>query len=141
MNRLVLWLLFCFQSSFIDLNFMAEKEGFEPSRRYSRPTPFPGEPLQPLGYFSMWFLSSLRLNLTQRLGFEPREVLPSPVFKTGALNQLDHLCIFIYSSFRRNRLLRYYTKHLFLSTTFPKKLFSNLRTNFLSNLLPSLVLI
>ena len=30
----------------------AEKEGFEPSRRFSRPTPFPGEPLRPLGYFS-----------------------------------------------------------------------------------------
>ncbi len=30
---------------------------------------------------------------TERLGFEPREVLPSPVFKTGALNQLDHLSI------------------------------------------------
>ena len=29
-----------------------EKEGFEPSHRYQRPTPFPGEPLQPLGYFS-----------------------------------------------------------------------------------------
>ena len=25
----------------------AEKEGFEPSRRYQRPTPFPGEPLRP----------------------------------------------------------------------------------------------
>ena len=25
----------------------AEKEGFEPSRRYKRPTPFPGEPLRP----------------------------------------------------------------------------------------------
>ena len=24
-----------------------EKEGFEPSRRFSRPTPFPGEPLRP----------------------------------------------------------------------------------------------
>ena len=30
----------------------AEKEGVEPSRRFSRPTPFPGEPLRPLGYFS-----------------------------------------------------------------------------------------
>ena len=71
---------------------MAEKEGFEPSRRYKRPTPFPGEPLRPLGYFSMWLLPFKLFWLTQRLGFEPREVLPSPVFKTGALNQLDHLC-------------------------------------------------
>ena len=29
-----------------------EKEGFEPSRRYSRPTPLAGAPLQPLEYFS-----------------------------------------------------------------------------------------
>ena len=32
--------------------FMAEKEGFEPSRRLSQPTPLAGEPLRPLGYFS-----------------------------------------------------------------------------------------
>ncbi len=37
-SRLVV--LFCFQGS-------PEKEGFEPSRRFSRPTPFPGEPLRP----------------------------------------------------------------------------------------------
>ena len=39
------------------------------------------------------FYHILLFYLTQRLGFEPREVLPSPVFKTGALNQLDHLCL------------------------------------------------
>ena len=32
--------------------FMAEKEGFEPSRQLSHPTPLAGEPLRPLGYFS-----------------------------------------------------------------------------------------
>ena len=32
---------------------MAEKEGFEPSRRLSQPTPLAGEPLRPLGYFSV----------------------------------------------------------------------------------------
>ncbi len=32
--------------------FLAEKEGFEPSRRLSQPTPLAGEPLRPLGYFS-----------------------------------------------------------------------------------------
>ena len=31
---------------------MAEKEGFEPSRPLTRPTPLAGEPLQPLEYFS-----------------------------------------------------------------------------------------
>ena len=33
---------------------MAEKEGFEPSRPLSGPTPLAGEPLQPLEYFSSW---------------------------------------------------------------------------------------
>ena len=42
---------FCRSRRFIS-SFWAEKEGFEPSRRFSRPTPFPGEPLRPLGYFS-----------------------------------------------------------------------------------------
>ena len=32
---------------------LAEKEGFEPSLRSSRTTPLAGEPLRPLGYFSM----------------------------------------------------------------------------------------
>ena len=32
---------------------VAEKEGFEPSRQLSHPTPLAGEPLRPLGYFSM----------------------------------------------------------------------------------------
>ena len=30
----------------------AEKEGFEPSRRFTRPTPLAGAPLRPLEYFS-----------------------------------------------------------------------------------------
>ncbi len=31
---------------------LAEKSGFEPERRSTRPTPLAGEPLRPLGYFS-----------------------------------------------------------------------------------------
>ena len=31
--------------------FLAQKEGFEPSRRFTQPTPLAGEPLRPLGYF------------------------------------------------------------------------------------------
>ena len=31
--------------------FMAQKEGFEPSRAFDTPTPLAGEPLRPLGYF------------------------------------------------------------------------------------------
>ena len=95
--------------------------------------PFQGSPFNHLGTSPRGLFPHNRLDQTQRLGFEPREVLPSPVFKTGALNQLDHLCIFI---FRRNRLLRYYTNIFLLSTAF--------LLNFLSfsfHLLPSLVLI
>ena len=34
---------------------VAEKEGFEPSRQLSHPTPLAGEPLRPLGYFSIYW--------------------------------------------------------------------------------------
>ena len=34
-------------------DFLAEKEGFEPSHRLSQSTPLAGEPLRPLGYFSV----------------------------------------------------------------------------------------
>ena len=37
----------------IPVFILAEKEGFEPSLRYQRTTPLAGEPLRPLGYFSM----------------------------------------------------------------------------------------
>ena len=37
----------------IRASFLAQKEGFEPSRRLPQPTPLAGEPLQPLGYFCM----------------------------------------------------------------------------------------
>ena len=54
----------CFVKHFFQVFFKseAEKEGFEPSRRYSRPAPFPGVSLQPLGYFSKL------LNLTRDRG-------------------------------------------------------------------------
>ena len=40
-----------FQSSYYSL--MAEKQGFEPWLRFTRTTPLAGEPLRPLGYFSV----------------------------------------------------------------------------------------
>ena len=40
---------------------LAEKPGFEPGLRYTRTTPLAGEPLQPLGYFSVPFLFSLTI--------------------------------------------------------------------------------
>ena len=74
---------------------IAEKEGVEPSRRFSRPTPFPGEPLRPLGYFSK--LSQIAFcylnfhsrgnpsNLAERMGFEPMRPFGQTVFKTASL--------------------------------------------------------
>ena len=42
---------------------MAEKERFELSRRYSRPTPLAGAPLRPLEYFSVYSLAGCRFLL------------------------------------------------------------------------------
>ena len=60
--------------------FMAEKEGFEPSRQLSHPTPLAGEPLRPLGYFSI-----SRFWRRER-DSNPRCLAASLVFKTSALN-------------------------------------------------------
>ena len=52
---------------------LAEKEGFEPSRRSTRPTPLAGEPLRPLGYFSKPNVSTPDGSyfVAERVGFEP----------------------------------------------------------------------
>ena len=42
------------KSKSFDLDFLAEKERFELSRRYNRPTPLAGAPLRPLEYFSVY---------------------------------------------------------------------------------------
>ena len=44
--------------------FLAEKERFELSRRYSRPTPLAGAPLRPLEYFSVCTHRGLPLHPT-----------------------------------------------------------------------------
>ena len=61
---------------------MAEKEGFEPSRPLTRPTPLAGEPLQPLEYFSIF---------SWRRGWDsnPRPITESLIFKTSSLNRSD----------------------------------------------------
>ena len=59
---------------------LAEKEGFEPSRQLSHPTPLAGEPLRPLGYFStgrFW---------RRERDSNPRCLAASLVFKTSAFN-------------------------------------------------------
>ena len=64
---------------------LAEKPGFEPGRRLSHPTPLAGEPLRPLGYFSM-VGSCGGKNWRRERDSNPRCLSTSPVFKTGALN-------------------------------------------------------
>ena len=72
--------------------FLAQKEGFEPSRAFYTPTPLAGEPLRPLGYFCMvennHNIADLK-RLAERVGFEPTDACTSPVFKTGSLNRSD----------------------------------------------------
>ena len=67
---------------------MAQKEGFEPSRRFTQPTPLAGEPLRPLGYFCKTYKYK---NMAEREGFEP----PVPLGITGFQDQrhkpLGHL--------------------------------------------------
>ena len=60
--------------------FMAEKPGFEPGRRLSHPTPLAGEPLRPLGYFSITRFTG---KMAEREGFEP----PVPFSITGFQDQ------------------------------------------------------
>ena len=66
---------------------MAQREGFEPSRRFTQPTPLAGEPLRPLGYFCKTY----NMKLAEREGFEP----PVPLGITGFQDQrhkpLGHL--------------------------------------------------
>ena len=72
------------------MDALAEKEGFEPSRRYTRPTPLAGEPLQPNLGTSPGCMDSIGM-LAEREGFEP----PVPFGITGFQDQrhqpLGHL--------------------------------------------------
>ena len=58
---------------------MAEKPGFEPGRHSTHPTPLAGEPLRPLGYFSICIWRRERDS-------NPRCLSTSLVFKTSAIN-------------------------------------------------------
>ncbi len=79
----------CFSSN-TRLFLLAQKEGFEPSRPFSDPTPLAGEPLRPLGYFCT---TEPDIKLAEREGFEP----PVPFGITGFQDQrhkpLGHLSI------------------------------------------------
>ena len=78
-----------------DLFFVAEKEGFEPSRQSPQPTPLAGEPLTATWVLLHGYIAGAMLNyLAEREGFEP----PVPCGITGFQDQLHkplgHLSIF-----------------------------------------------
>ena len=64
---------------------MAQKEGFEPSRRFTQPTPLAGEPLRPLGYFCKTEFQ-YEIGWRRERDSNPRCLSASLVFKTSAIN-------------------------------------------------------
>ena len=69
---------------------LAEKPGFEPGRRLSHPTPLAGEPLRPLGYFSIkpvCYLIFWEEKWRRERDSNPRCLSASLVFKTSAINR------------------------------------------------------
>ena len=62
---------------------MAEKERFELSLGFTPTTPLAGEPLRPLGYFSIWLARAFKREMAEREGFEP----PVPFSITGFQDQ------------------------------------------------------
>ena len=77
------------------MDFMAEREGFEPSVELSPHTRLAGERLQPARpslqkFFQNFYIKLLRNFMAEGVGFEPTEALTSTVFKTAAF---DHSAI------------------------------------------------
>ena len=67
----------------------------------SRPNCLANNPLHHLGTTPLFNILNVRHSisnvLAERVGFEPTVgSTPTPIFKTGALNQLDHLSMYCY---------------------------------------------
>ena len=77
----------------LHLELMAEKEGFEPSHRFTQPNPLAGDPLEPLEYFSKH--SVYFLFLAERVGFEPTVPLSITGFQDQLLKPLGHLSVLV----------------------------------------------
>ena len=72
--------------------FVAEKEGFEPSRQSPQPTPLAGEPLTATWVLlhSMLLFGMPKSSVWRReRDSNPRCLAASPVFKTGSINHSD----------------------------------------------------
>ena len=67
---------------------VAEKERFELSLPLSSTTPLAGEPLRPLGYFS---IAGLIGKMAEREGFEPPVPFDITSFQDWRLKPLGHL--------------------------------------------------
>ena len=68
-------------------SYLAEKEGFEPSRPFAEPTPLAGEPLT-----ATWVLLQLNIllkNWRRERDSNPRCLAASLVFKTSSINHSD----------------------------------------------------
>ncbi len=74
------------QDAEIGVLSLAEKEGFEPSRRLSQPTPLAGEPLRPLGYFSMSSSYAVKKAGGERGIRTPGTVARTPHFECGPID-------------------------------------------------------
>ena len=86
------WFFIYVQKKYQDYSWysLAEQRGFEPPRPLTNPSSLANCPLQPLGYCSLYYYKKM----AERVGFEPTVgYKPTPIFKTGAINQLDHLSI------------------------------------------------
>ena len=70
----------------LSASFMAEKVGFEPTHGFTPSTPLAGEPLRPLGYFSIAYDI-----LAEREGFEPPVPFGITGFQDQRLQPLGHL--------------------------------------------------
>ena len=91
-----------------DLFFVAEKEGFEPSRQSPQPTPLAGEPLTATWVLLHGYIAGAMLNyLAEREGFEPPVPCGITGFQDQLLKPLGHLSIALFLSWKVSRDNRY----------------------------------
>ena len=70
---------------------MAETEGFEPSRQYSRPTPLAGAPLQPLEYVSIIETVHCIRSYNDTVFFKSCQLISLLIFAYNGFPHMKHL--------------------------------------------------